>query len=206
MTCWEHFPWTAKRERIEAMRRIALVVAVSAVLVAVLGSAAEGHGKKVKTEPDRDDKLSSAPNEVSITLTEEPTDQAVVVVRDGCGEDVLESLSIEGKTMTGSLSDDARPGQFRVEWRVISAVDGHPTDGGFGFHVAGKGKCKGPAGGPDQESSEEPMDDEHMAADPADEAGDPAGDAGGFPAVPVALGTGGLVLLALVARLAGARR
>jgi hypothetical protein len=104
------------------------------------------------------------------------------------------------------LSDDARPGHFRVEWRVISAVDGHPTDGEFRFHVAGAGKCKRPATGQaHQESPEVPMDDEHMAAGPANEEGTGGGSAG-FPAVPVALGTGGLVLLALVARFAGARR
>jgi methionine-rich copper-binding protein CopC len=188
------------------MKRMALVAVLGALLAAVLASAAWGHGKKVQTEPDKGDELSSAPREVSITLTEEPTDQAVVVVRDGCGEDVLESLSVDGKTMTGILSDDARPGQFRVEWKVISAVDGHPTEGDFRFHVAGKGKCKRPATGDAHEkSSEEPMDDEHMAAGPPDEEGT-GGDAGGFPALPVALGTGGLVLIALVARFAGARR
>ena len=188
------------------MRSLRFLGAVAAFLLAI-ASPVWGHGEEIKTDPKRNAELQRPPAAVSIQLTEAATEDAVMKVTDGCNEDVAAHIAVSGETITAHLVK-GKPGRFRVQWKVISAVDGHPTDGNFAFTVAGSRDCSPDNGGGGNGSND---DDDGDAADtdqggagaaPTSAEGD---DDSSFPIVPVALGAVGIIAIGLGARFAASR-
>jgi len=68
-------------------------------------------------------------------------------VEDGCGTDVVTTAEVNEKRAVAELAS-GEPGRWRVDYRVVSAVDGHPTDDRFSFRVAGKPDCSDPDAAP----------------------------------------------------------
>ncbi|HEX2049737.1 MAG TPA: copper resistance protein CopC [Actinomycetota bacterium] len=188
-------------------RRRGIPVAVAAVAVALAAIApAWGHGEKAKSDPDDGDRLPRPPQSVAVTLTEAPTDDAQLEVTDGCGDPVVAGVTVRGETVEGRIAGGS-PGRWHARYRVISAVDGHPTDGRWDFDVAGERDCGGRPG--DDDDGDDDGDDGGTASpDPeptlADDGG-PDDGGGAFPTAAVAGGALALVVLALVARRFGAR-
>lgn len=120
------------------MRRApALVVAVLATVIAVLGTAApaSAHATLVGTDPAEGAVLASSPDTVSFTF-----DEPVQLVPDGMlafdatGEQVDIEGSGTGTELTGDLPEGLADGTYVIAWRVVSA-DGHPIAGSLTFHV-----------------------------------------------------------------------
>jgi copper resistance protein C len=206
------------------MKRLVMGVtalSLAALSLAALSAAAYAHGEVRSTSPKADANVQSAPKRVTVTLTEAPSQDAVMRAKDGCGKQVVTTVSVAQATITGAVTDGAQPGRWAVSWRAISTVDGHPTEGKFAFTVNGVTDCS--AEGGDQSSSVESPEatvapetaeptvtpeptpaptesDVDLDAAPASDEG-----GGGFPTVPVAIGAAVIVGLAVIARFAGAR-
>ncbi|MDQ4027756.1 MAG: copper resistance protein CopC [Actinomycetota bacterium] len=196
-----------------------LVTGLAALAFAALSAVAYAHGDVRSTSPKADAIVESPPKRVTVTLTEAPSRDAVVRAKDGCGKQVITTVSVAHATITGAVTDGAQPGRWAVSWRAISTVDGHPTEGKFAFTVDGVTDCSA-EGGPSP--SPEPTEDATVAPEtpeptitpqpsPTESEVDldaaPASDedGGGFPTVPVAVGAAAIVAVALIARFAGAR-
>jgi copper resistance protein C len=198
-----------------------LTAVVVGVAFAGWAGVALAHGELKSTRPKADSTVELPPQEISVTLTEAPSPGAVMRAKDGCGKQVVATVSVAEATVTGDVTNGAQPGQWTVSWRAISAVDGHETEGKFSFLVNGITDCSAGAGGstptPEPTVSEAsspaaaPTDTPEVAPSPTESDVDldaaPASkdDGGGFPTVPVAIGAGVIIAVAVVARVAGAR-
>jgi copper transport protein len=123
------------------MRRLAVAASVVGLLV-VAGappSPAWGHAALQRTEPAADAALDVAPTAVRLTFSEQPERSlSTVRVVDAAGTAFEEGLAqpVPGDPL--SLTVALRPldrGVYTVTWRVVSAVDGHPTAGAYAFGV-----------------------------------------------------------------------
>jgi methionine-rich copper-binding protein CopC len=181
------------------MRPSRCAFAVVACLLAV-AAPAWGHGREIKTDPKRNAELGRPPAAVTIELTEAATDDAVVEVADGCNENITAHIAVSEETITAHLAQ-GQPGEYHVDWSVVSAVDGHPTKGAFEFSVKGKPDCSGNGGGGGGEDGGDAdgTGGGGAAAPPAPE------DDSSFPVVPVGLGVLGVIAIGLGARFAGSR-
>jgi copper resistance protein C len=167
-----------------------------ACCVAAWAGPAGAHGKQIKTNPKRGAVVARPPGQVTVTLTEPATDAAVITVTDGCNQTLDGHIVVSGKELLVHVPP-GRPGKYRVEWKAISAVDGHSTDGSFAFTVKGKRDCSSDK---DKNGGATPTPDEPAATQP------PGGsDESSFPVVPVSLGALGVLGIALIARFAGSR-
>ena len=174
------------------MIRGSVFLAMASAALAVLTSAAWGHGDIRSTQPEANTRVRRAPHIVRIVFTETPTRDGRFEVLDGCGEDLLsEAGTHRGETQLGL--HDGQPGTWTVSYRVISSVDGHPSRGSFSFTVAGKPDCGAP------NVTESP--DDGAGALPPD---DPA-NGGAIPLVPIAIGGGVIVALAIAVRMFSSR-
>ena len=186
------------------MRRVGLC-AVFAVAILCLGTgAAWAHGDIVKTDPKKNTEIAM-PKVVSVTLSEAPVPQSKLAVTDGCGRDVTEDVSVQDDTLQASIGD-AQPGKWKAAYRVVSAVDGHPTEDNWSFTVEGTADCDG------ETEEVAPTDDPSpVPTDTADETSSAAGDDSGttnasdteessFPVVPVVIGGVALVAVAAFVR------
>jgi len=193
-----------KREILETMqtmtgrgKQIAMTGVV--LLLALWPAAAFGHGETTTTDPEDGASLGSAPKRVAVTLSEPPAKDAELEVVDGCGDTVSGNPKVDGQVLSTTISG-GEPGAWEANYRIVSAVDGHPTKDTWTFKVDGKKDC----------SSDEPKEpkDPGENGDPNSN-GDGTGTAQGpdeeddgssFPVVPVAAGTAALVGLALFIR------
>src|SRR5512133_2788558 len=125
--------------------RLALVVAVAGLWLLATGPAAAAHGSLLSSEPAGGSSLERAPAAVTLRFSERP-DPGLSTVRvlDSGGRVVaggparpVPGRPLELRVPTAGLA----AGGYTVSWRVVSAVDGHRTDGVFGFGV-------GPAAAP----------------------------------------------------------
>ena len=169
--------------------RTGLVVGALWALLTPVG--VQAHGELEGTIPEPGSKLEKAPDHLVVNFTEPPTRQSVVTVSDGCRTDVVDEIDFQERTAHVYLRS-AEPGRWKVSYEVISSSDGHKTDGSYALTVAGKANCRkakadGNARGPGPQAGGDP--------------GGPETDGeSSFPLVPVALGTAGLVGLALLVR------
>jgi copper resistance protein C len=198
------------------------LTALAVLAMAGVSSVAYAHGDVRSTSPKVDASVDSPPREIRVTLTEAPTPDAIVQAKDGCGKQVVTTVSVAQATITGDVSGGAQPGRWTVSWRAISSVDGHPTEGKFSFLVNGATDCSSEGADPSPTSEATPdasvasptADATHSAehtpgptesevdldAAPASEE-----EGGGFPAVPVAIGAVVIIGVAVIARFVGAR-
>ena len=186
------------------MRSARLCVLFSVVQALLLVSGpAHGHGEIKSTIPKANSTVKKLPNHIAVQFTEAPTKDAVLKVTDGCQESVAESVIVSGDTAHITL-EEGHPGRFVVSYRVISTVDGHPSEGDFSFRVAGPPGCSQddvPANG-----KEDGKDDGAGADDAAAGPSEPASDESSFPVVPATVGVVVLLSLAFLVRRAVSAR
>ncbi|MDQ3646145.1 MAG: copper resistance protein CopC [Actinomycetota bacterium] len=158
-----------------------------------LGPSAAAHGDLVRSVPSAGSSLAKVPNHVKMTFGEPPTSDIKVTVLDPCGEDLVKQIFVDSKLAHVYLKRGS-PGRWRVTYRVISKVDGHPERGAFGFEVDGTEKC-----GDDPEP--------RQTASPPPVVGPGLGEDSSPNRAPlyIAVGGGILVLLAVVLRIATSR-
>lgn len=152
------------------------------------------HGDLAAQDPKPNSSLRSVPVAVSATFTEAPAEQSVIQVSDGCGKDVVAHLQLDGEDAIAHIGR-AQPGRWQVSYRVVSAVDGHLSEGKYAFTVKGKKDCSSDK--PAKQNNDSNGGD-NAGAQPAPGTG-PTGaeDEGGLPLVPIAVGT--VVLLGVAA-------
>lgn len=161
---------------------LALVLVVGAP-----GSSAYGHAERSTSDPEPQARLRDAPTRISIEFTEPPTGDATAQVIDGCERNLVRDVALDGTSMALEL-EEGQPGRWTVETHVVSAIDGHPTRDSWDFRVRGEADCS--------EIPDPPADD----GDDPSASGDDS-DEGGLPLLPIALGVGALLLMALGVRL-----
>jgi methionine-rich copper-binding protein CopC len=167
------------------------IIATVAFLVA-LASPAAAHGDLTSSDPEAGSHVQEPPSVVELELAEPPTRESRFFVFDGCDEMLINDIQGDGGRMQLSL-DPGQPGRWRVEFRVVSALDGHLVRGDYAFRVAGQRDCS--------EGEETPRPG--STADDGDVTGpDLRGDedGGSSPLLPIVALGAGLVLAALVIR------
>jgi methionine-rich copper-binding protein CopC len=170
-------------------RRLALL----ALVFVVVPAPAFAHGDIESTAPADGDHVIDPPTEVRIDFTQPPTADSKFEVADGCDRDVLAGVEGEGPNAVLRIEEGGSTGAWEVRYRVISATDGHLTRGNFSFLV-GRGplRCDEPA----------PPDSTEVASPvPPEAAGDDGTNGDGFPVVPVLIGGGVIVALAVAVRM-----
>jgi methionine-rich copper-binding protein CopC len=134
------------------LRNLVAVAAITGLLALVPASAAWGHAAYKDSDPSDDSSVASPPSSVWAEFTEPPDDNASSMsIFDPCGDQVDGGDSqATGYRLTVSMSG-SRAGTYRVEWVVLSTVDGHETNGAFTFSVTDGAACSGadpdPGGG-----------------------------------------------------------
>jgi copper transport protein len=129
--------------------RLALLVAVAGLWLLATGPAAAAHGSLLSSEPAGGSSLGRAPAAVTLRFSERP-DPGLSTVRvlDSGGRVVAggPARPIPGRPMELRVpTADLAAGGYTVSWRIVSAVDGHRTDGVFGFGVGAAGAPAPPA-------------------------------------------------------------
>jgi copper transport protein len=119
--------------------RTPLAVLAAVAILVLIGGTAAGHANYVKSNPASDARLTRAPTEVRVTLSEPPdargSDLAVLDV-DGNRLDKADVTLVSDEANTLRVSLGAVPdGGYLVTWTALSTVDGHETKGVFAFAV-----------------------------------------------------------------------
>lgn len=155
------------------------VLSIATLFVMAVGSPASGHAALTGSTPKDGAKLHTIPATVEVEYAEPPTTDTRFAVIDGCDRDVAKNVEVLNQTITAEV-DSGQPGAWKVEWSVVSAVDGHLTKDGVTFAVSGEADCE-------QAAADETPEEEKSGTS--------------LPIVPIAVAT--LVILggALVVRL-----
>lgn len=168
-------PFTRRFSRVVA----ALFAAAAMAALIGIGAPASAHSVLLGTDPDDEEQLAAAPDEVSLTFNEDITDlgtEVVITTEDG---DMVSDgeVVIDGPVVTQALVADRPEGAYTVTWRAVSA-DGHPISGEFMF-TAAEATTDGEAAGTEEGSTEAGEVEENTQA-PEDDADTPdeADDAG----------------------------
>jgi copper transport protein len=125
--------------------RLAALAPLAGLWLLATGPAAAAHGALQSSDPAGGSSLDRPPPAVTLRFTERP-DPGLSTVRvlDSGGRVVAggPARPVPGRPDELRLHLDGLPaGGYTVTWRIVSAVDGHRTDGVFGFGV-------GPAAAP----------------------------------------------------------
>lgn len=119
--------------------RALATMALAAMALVGIATAASGHAGLEASDPAASDVLASAPASVSMTFTEPPDlDLSSVTVLDTNGAEVDVGPIERGsapRSLRVALPDDLGDGVYTVSWRVVSTADGHLTAGAFAFGV-----------------------------------------------------------------------
>ena len=154
------------------------------------------HGDLAATVPPKGSTLKKPVNHLAITFSQAPTKDAVIKVVDGCDRNVVQRVDLQDRIAHVYL-DNPQPGDWRVDYNIVSSVDGHPSKDGYGLTVKGKADCS--KAKPDKGDK---GSGENGGSGP-DASGDgpvPEDDGSSFPVVPVAIGTVAVVGLAFAVR------
>lgn len=123
------------------MFRRALLATTFTVLSAL---PAWGHGDLQSTTPSDGQRVKKPPRQVTIELTEIPTENALEAnVRDGCNDPLPVAVSVVRSRIVLAL-EGGEPGEWVVRYRAVSSVDEHQTRGQFQFTVEGAQGCETP--------------------------------------------------------------
>lgn len=178
-----------------------LAACLAGGLLLALAAPAGAHGELEAAKPGPNDHLKAPPSNLTMTFTEEPSNDSVIKVSDGCHSSVVERLVVDGNDFVAQLAK-GQPGTWQASFRVISAEDGHLTKGNYTFEVAGEKDCsKGGDGKGNGDGATDGPDDGPSVAAP----GDGDDDGGDFPVVPVVIAAVVLVGAGIVLRRASAR-
>lgn len=143
------------------------LVALIAGFVVVPAVTARAHATYRASNPAKDARVSSPPAEVWVEFTEQPSDGSGLQIYGPCGERVDSGRNtisvVPGQNrITTDMSSD-RGGVHRVDWSVLSDVDGHRTAGSFTFVVGEEEPCSAE---PEPEGPPEPREDPEGDRDP----------------------------------------
>ena len=127
-----------KIRRPASWRRLGALAIV--VAFALLPAPAAGHGLLESASPTPDERAKRPPRLVSVTLTQPPLPNGMLVVRDGCDRVVSTDSTVSDNTISVPVTD-AQPGEWRVTFDFVSATDGHRYARTYGFSVAGRRDC-----------------------------------------------------------------
>ena len=124
-------------------------------------TSASAHAQFLGSDPKPGATLDAAPSSMTIDFSEPPISGDDLVVEDGCGNDMVTKADVDEKALVAELAD-GQPGKWKVSVRVVSAVDGHPTEKSFSFTVEGEADCTKETGAPpprekDDSSSNVPL-------------------------------------------------
>jgi methionine-rich copper-binding protein CopC len=177
-------------------RKWVLAAGAAAFMAATCGPV-WAHAERISEEPKAGSKVDTAPRHLYVNFTEPPTGDSNAVVTDGCGNDVVDDIELTNKTMHLTLSE-GQPGRWKVDTKVISGLDGHPTNDGFGFRVAGEADCS--AAPPDDDGDDDGGGDDGDAGGPEED-----GDGSSAPVLLITIGAVVIVGGAAAVRLLGNR-
>ena len=172
------------------MKKGFFVLAVGA-LFALSAGPAGAHGDLQGTDPVGGASLGSAPNDVSLTLTEAPGPGSTLEIADGCKRAVAGRVSRDGSDLQARVKQ-GEPGRWSMTYRAVSSVDGHVTKGTVRFKVTGTKDCS--------ESEPAETDVEIGGGEDTQVANEDQSDGSGFPVIQLAVGTVVLVGIALLLR------
>jgi copper transport protein len=124
-------------------RLAALAAPLAGLWLLATGPAAAAHGVLESSEPAGGSSLERAPAAVTLRFSERP-DPGLSTVRvlDSGGRAVAggPARPVAGRPLELRVPLSGLPaGGYTVSWRIVSAVDGHRTDGVFGFGVGAAG-------------------------------------------------------------------
>jgi copper transport protein len=124
-------------------RLAALAAPLAGLWLLATGPAAAAHGVLESSEPAGGSSLERAPAAVTLRFSERP-DPGLSTVRvlDSGGRAVAggPARPVAGRPLELRVPlSGLRAGGYTVSWRIVSAVDGHRTDGVFGFGVGAAG-------------------------------------------------------------------
>lgn len=123
---------------ITRLTRRLLVAAAALVLAVAFGVSAEpafAHDQLVEATPGDGDTVDVAPEAVKMVFSGAPQKLGNEIQVEHDGENVaVGDPETQFHTITQSLKSDLTPGDYTVDWRVVSE-DGHPVDGTFTFTV-----------------------------------------------------------------------
>lgn len=124
----------------------------TALLLATLVAAgpgaprAEAHAAYKDSDPRNRATVSSPPSSVWAEFTEPVQNGARLDVFDPCGVRVDQGdATASAYRVTVSMSAD-KAGTYRVAFRVVSSLDGHPTSGAFTFTASSGAPCESDEG------------------------------------------------------------
>ena len=178
-------------------------IAILVVLVgglSLIAGPAHAHGELEGADPEPNAHLKSAPSNVTMTFTEEPSSDSVIKVLDGCKNSVVERSIVDGNDFVGQLAT-GQPGKWQATFRVISAEDGHLTKGTYSFEVAGTKDCSPDKGNKDGKDDATPG----TGGDGSNASGNTPDGGGEFPIVPVVIAAVVLIVVGVIVRRVSAR-
>jgi len=123
---------------------------ITALLLLTFGvQIASAHANLVRSEPGANTVVDDPPAQLKLWFSETPELRfSEVKLYDRAGQEVKGIGALQRDTQNDKLLfatlPPLPPGVYTVAWRVLSAVDGHTTGGGFAFVV---GRNQVPAGG-----------------------------------------------------------
>ena len=132
------------------------LVALLVLAVVVMAPApATAHAALESSDPAEGTTLDALPQTVSVTLTEDVAEPAVLRVLDPAGERVDDGdVSVAGRrVLVGVLADEAPAGEYRTVYRVVSA-DGHAVTGEVPFTLEADSSAAAPSASPSAQPSE----------------------------------------------------
>ncbi|HST04670.1 MAG TPA: copper resistance protein CopC, partial [Chloroflexia bacterium] len=183
------------------IRNILAACLLAASLAFMLTGHASAHSLLVSSDPASGAKLATAPSSVQMTFSEgvEPAFSSFIVIDRTRAHFEVGTPAIDrvGGVVTVPLQANLAPGDYVVQWKVVSVVDGHLTKGSFAFNVQGApGASTTPVAGGTDRGTPEPT----AEAEPFLPSGDE--DAGGESNAPgvldVAVRWLGILLAAFV--------
>jgi copper transport protein len=123
--------------------RLAALAPLAGLWLLATGPAAAAHGVLQSSEPAGGSSLERAPAAVTLRFSERPDPRlSTVRVLDSGGRVVAggPAQPVAGRPLELRVPAAGLPaGGYTVTWRIVSAVDGHRTDGVFGFGVGAAG-------------------------------------------------------------------
>lgn len=180
--------------------RLIWVAACTTLLCFVLAQPVLAHGDLRSARPEVGSTVPRMPRHISIDFTEGPTGRPEIGIVDGCRRPVAARVTrAEEGQVRVAVDRTAQPGKFTVSYRIVSAVDGHPSEGSYKFTVAGKRDCS-PVEPGKETSNGTGGDGDGQAAEPA-----PTDSSGTTWLLAIGGGTLLLVAVALVLRRSGGR-
>lgn len=151
-------------------------LAAGVLLVALLAPGAGAHAAYKYSDPDNKSSVSAPPSSVWAEFTEPPAPSSYLRVYDPCGRRVdNDDSQSTGYRVTVSM-DGSAAGLYRVDWAVLSTLDGHPTSGTFTFTASSGDACPGAPEGDEPNESEGARGGDGGDSNPEAETGDGSDD------------------------------